>query len=110
MTNLMTDDGMDDPDKDPVEPANLRFLRRLVTVLTGVMICGVILIIALVVIRFNDTPPDLPEVITLPDGARATAFTRGDGWFAVVTDTDEILIFDRITGQLTQTIQIESAR
>jgi hypothetical protein len=98
---------MDDPDDVPVEPANIRFLRRLVTVLTGVMIGGVLLIIGLVVIRFNDAPPDLPEIISLPDGARATAFTRGTDWFAVVTDADEILIFDRITGQLRQTVRID---
>jgi hypothetical protein len=99
---------MENLDELPPEPANLRFLRRLVTVLTGVMIGGLLLIIALVVIRFNDAAPDLPDVITLPDGARATAFTRGTGWYAVVTDADEILVFDRMTGQLRQRITIET--
>ncbi len=106
MVNSMVFDDMDDPDETPVEPANLRFLRRLVTVLTSVMIGGLLLIIGLVVIRFNDAPPDLPDVITLPGGATATAFTRGADWYAVVTDADEILIFDRVTGQLRQTILV----
>ena len=95
-----------EPEAESPEPSNLRFLRRLVTVLTGVMIAGVLLIIALIVIRFNDTPPPLPEIIELPDGTTATAFTQADGWFAVVTSDNRILIFDRITGQIRQTVEI----
>lgn len=95
------------PDEEVKEPANLRFLRRLVTVLTAVMIGGVLMIIALIVMRFNAPPPDLPAEIALPSGARALAFTQGPDWYAVVTQADEILIFDRITGQLRQTIKIE---
>lgn len=90
------------------EPPQLRFLRRLVTVLTAVMIGGVVLIIALLVIRLNSAPDLLPQTITLPDGARATAFTQGEGWYAVVTDQNEILIFDRLRGTLRQSIQIET--
>lgn len=89
------------------EPANLRFLRRLVTVLTATMIGGVILIIALIVMRFNAPPPDLPQTITLPGGAKAISFTQGPDWYAVVTDADEILIYDRITGQLRQSITVD---
>ncbi len=48
---------------DPIEPANLRFLRRLVTVLTATMIGGLLVIIALIVIRFSDRAPDLPDSI-----------------------------------------------
>ncbi|QJF50696.1 DUF6476 family protein [Roseobacter ponti] len=99
---------MENPESetDAPEPANLRFLRRLVTVLTGVMTGGVLLIIALIVIRFYDAPPPLPEEILLPEGAAATAFTQGDGWYAIVTDDNRILIYDRVTGQLEQTIAI----
>ena len=71
------------------------------------MIGGVVLIIGLIVIRFYDVPPPLPESIALPDGAQATAFTQGSDWFAIVTDDDRILIFDRVTGKLQQTITIE---
>jgi len=91
------------------EPANLRFLRVLVTVLTAVMIGGVVLIIALIVMRFNQTPPLLPSEITLPDGIEAHAITQGSDWFAIVTTDDEILIFDRLTGQMRQSVQITPA-
>lgn len=83
------------------------------TVLTVTMIGGVLAIVALLVIRLSDdTPPQpglapLPEAITLPEGARATAFTQGADWFAVVTGDDRILIYDRATGALRQTVRIE---
>lgn len=95
------------PDEEVAEPANLRFLRRLVTVLTATMIGGVLLIVVLIVIRFHDVPPELPGRISLPDGAEALAFTQGPDWFAVVTTDDVILIFDRVTGELRQTISID---
>lgn len=91
----------------PPEPATLRFLRRLVTLLTATMILGVLLIIVLIVMRFRDVPPPLPETLSLPEGARAVSFTQGPDWYAVVTDRDEILIFDRITGRLTQSVRID---
>ena len=71
------------------------------------MIGGVLLIIGLIVIRFYDVPPVLPETLTLPGGASAVSFTQGPKWYAVVTDTDQILVFDRITGELRQTIDLE---
>lgn len=92
---------------DPLEPPNIKFLRRLVTALTATMIFGLLVVIALLVIRFRDTAPDLPQAITLPDGEKAQAFTQGTGWYAVVTQTDKIMIFDRMTGTLRQTIEIE---
>jgi hypothetical protein len=94
-------------DKHTPEPANLRFLRRLVTLLTATMIGGVLLIIVLIVMRFRDVPPVLPDTLSLPEGARALSFTQGPDWFAVVTDQDHILIFDRVTGALTQTVVID---
>ncbi|MEP2640554.1 DUF6476 family protein [Roseobacter sp.] len=95
------------PEGPAQEPANLRFLRRLVTVLTATMIGGVILIIVLIVMRFNAPPPDLPDTIVLPGGARAISFTQGPDWYAVVTDAGTIVIYDRVTGQLRQTITVE---
>ncbi|KAJ02461.1 hypothetical protein JQV19_13370 [Sulfitobacter mediterraneus] len=91
---------------DPIEPANLRFLRRLVTVLTTVMICGVLVVIGLLVTRLNRDSPILPQEIALPEGASAVAFTQGPDWYAVVTDRNEIIIFDRLTGKLRQTVQV----
>ena len=96
-----------DPELPPAEPANLKFLRRLVTALTITMIAGVLLIIVLIVMRFYDVPPVLPETLTLPDGAAAVSFTQGPGWYAVVTDADQILVFDRVTGRLTQTVDLK---
>ncbi|MCH2094742.1 MAG: DUF6476 family protein [Rhodobacteraceae bacterium] len=98
----------DTPETDPVdEPANLKFLRLLVTVLTGTMIAGLLVILTLIVIRYTDRRTPLPEVITLPDGAMAATFTYGPDWYAVVTTDDRILIFNRETGKLAQTIQIK---
>ena len=93
----------------PIEPANLKFLRRLVTVLTGTMIVGVVVIIGLIVMRITSEPARmaLPDSITLPDGVRATAFTVGAGWYAVVSGDNEILIYDQTSGELRQTIKIE---
>lgn len=70
------------------------------------MICGVLVVVALLVTRLNDDKPILPEQIALPDGARANAFTQGPDWYAIVTDHNQILIYDRLTGQLTQTVDI----
>ncbi len=95
------------PPPEGFEPANIRFLRRLVTLLTATMIAGLLAIVALIVIRFSAAPDlVLPDALTLPDGAQALAFTQGADWYAVVTD-DEILIYDRATGQLRQTVRIE---
>ncbi len=72
------------------------------------MIAGLLVIIALFVIRFSDRPAPLPGAITLPDGSTPAAFTMTDRWYAVVTEADEILIFDRDTGTLLQTLAIEA--
>ena len=94
---------------EPVEPANLKFLRLLVTSLTAIMIVGVLVVIALLVTRLRDTGPQLPAEITLPDGARATAFTQGQGWYAVVTDDNRLLVFNRTSGALVQERAITAA-
>ena len=85
----------------------LRYLKALVTILTVTMILGFLTIVALFVMRFSAmNKAELPDEITLPDGAKAQAFTRGDDWFAVVTEDDEILIYGKATGNLRQRIQI----
>lgn len=88
-------------------PPGLRWLKRLVIGLTGVMILGFLVLIAALVIRLNADPLPLPDRISLPDGVTALAFTQGTDWFAVVTDAETILIYDRATSTLRQTVQIE---
>ncbi len=89
------------------EPPNLRFLRLLVTILTAVMIGGLLSIVGLLVIRFSKSPPVVPDSITLPDGTTAEAFTMGADWYAVVTGEGQILIFDRASGALRQSVTLE---
>ena len=98
---------MDDDPTPGQDPPQLRFLRRLVTVLTATMILGVLTIVALLVIRLQ-TPSSLalPDSIALPDGTQVTAFTQGTGWFAVVTADNKLLIFHRQNGTLLQTVEI----
>lgn len=79
----------------------------MVTVLTAVMIFGVVVVIGLLVTRLSRDTPVLPSEIALPDGAKATAFTQSADWYAVVTDQDQILIFDRMTGALKQTVDVD---
>ena len=85
----------------------LRYLKALVTILTVTMILGFLTIVGLFVMRFAEmNRVALPDQITLPDGSVATAFTQGEGWFAVVTEDDQILIYSRVTGNLRQRIEI----
>ncbi|MGB0960876.1 MAG: DUF6476 family protein [Halocynthiibacter sp.] len=100
---------MTDAPEDYVEPLNLKFLRRLVTVLMITMIVGLVVLIGLFVTRFPkldaQTMP-FPAQIELPEGATVTAITKGDGWYAVVTSQNQILIFDAATDKLRQTVGI----
>ncbi|KEO56425.1 DUF6476 family protein [Thioclava pacifica] len=83
-------------------PPDLRFLKLLVTVLAGVMIAGLVAIVALLVIRLK-TPsplPELPAAITLPQGAQAEAVTFARSYVVVVTDQGAVLVFDKAGKQL----------
>lgn len=94
------------PEGDDGLPGHLALLRRLVTVLTIVMICGFLVLIVALVIRLNAAPPPLPDRIALPEGVAPRAFTRGEGWYAVVTDDDRILIYNATTGALSQEVAV----
>ncbi|GAA6196449.1 hypothetical protein NBRC116598_18930 [Pseudophaeobacter arcticus] len=100
---------MTDPSKPEIqdEPPQLKFLRRLVTTLTVVMIGGLVLVVSLLVIRLSADSPTLPSKITLPVGTTARAVTFGSGWIAVVTTDDQILILDPDSQAVRQTIDIE---
>jgi Family of unknown function (DUF6476) len=90
-------------------PPSLRWLKWMVITLAGVMILGFLVLIAALVIRLNADPLPLPEKISLPEGVTALAFTQGTDWFAVVTDDNRILIYDRATNGLRQTIEVTPA-
>ena len=79
----------------------------MVMLLTAVMIGGVLVTFALIVIRLSDRTPTLPDQVELPDGAGAQAVTIGNNWFAVVTDDNRILIFDKTTGKQRQEIALD---
>ncbi len=104
-----------DPDTDPgpqapspAELRGLRLLRVLVTILTGVMIVGIVALVVLMARGLDrmsppagQTPartpaplPALPDTLELPAGASVQAVTAGPGWWAVVTQAGEILLFD----------------
>ncbi len=97
------------PEPGPLpEPANLRFLRRLVTTLTAVMILGLLVILSLLVIRLNTAPAPLtlPEAITLPGGARAAAVTLAPDHVVVLTEGQRVLVYDR-GGELLREIALD---
>jgi hypothetical protein len=100
---------MQEPDEPEQNVPHLTFLRRLVTILTLTMIVGIIALVTLIFIRFQDeaTPVALPDSIMLPDGKRPVAFTQTHKWYAIVTDDNHIMVFDR-AGALLQTIKVSA--
>ncbi len=92
-------------------PPSLRLLKALVIILTLTMIGGVITIVALLVTRMPAPGPAtpaalvLPDQIALPGGERAIAVTKGEGWFAIVTDDNRILIYNP-DGSLRQDLRL----
>ena len=72
------------------------------------MIGGIIMLVTLVFMRFQDAPGPLglPRSILLPDGSTPLAFTKGEDWYAVVTNNAQILVYD-LNGFLFQTINVE---
>lgn len=107
---------MHDPEQpQPLpEPPNLRFLRRLVTTLTAVMILGLLTIVALFVIRFSGDRtgpvlPPLPDALALPADAVPLAVTRAPDWIAVVTTDGAVLILSPDGRTLRQTLRLDPA-
>jgi len=90
-----------------MDTALLKFLKVLVTVLTLTMIAGVVTIVVLIVIRYRQTPPDFPSVLTLPAGTTPEAYTQTKDWYAIVTDDSRVLIYSRVTQKLVREIQLE---
>ena len=86
----------------------MRFIKWLVVVLTSVMILGLLVIIGLLVTRIGMAPAPLalPNEITLPEGARAEALTLSRDWIIVLTDTDDVLVYDRRSGALRHSMDL----
>ena len=88
----------------------MRILRYLVLAMTIIFIVGFTIIVTVVYLQFvkaqNGFKIDLPDIVELPEGARAQAFTQGRGWYAVVTQENKILVFDSKSGELTQSVDI----
>lgn len=93
--------------EDPAMPPDVRFVKRLVVVLTSVMIAGLVLIVGLLAMRVTQTPPALtmPDSIDLPAGITPDAVTLAPDWVLVLTE-NEILLFDRATGALSHRIAL----
>ncbi|MCF3974718.1 DUF6476 family protein [Paracoccus salsus] len=94
---------MDTKDNDWNDAAKavpeLRFLKTLVTGLSLVMGLGMIALVVLLWLRLDRPPlPDLPDQISLPEGARVTAVTFAADHIVVLTEADEVLIYDRSGG------------
>ena len=73
------------------------FLKWLVIVLMVTMIGGVITIVALLVTRMPEGGSvGVPEAVVLPEGERATAVTVAEEMLLVVTESQRLLVFDRM--------------
>lgn len=97
------------PDDDPAPPlpAVVRVLQWLVIGLTASMMLGVIAVVTVVVTRFpKPATPPLPEALVLPPGAVPLSVAQGRDWVGITTTDDRILIYDRLTGALRQTVTL----
>lgn len=96
-------------DIETPEPANLRFLRVLVTVLTAVMIAGLIAVVALLVTRLPGAAITVPSALALPEGADPLAVTQmPSGW--LVTTTDGRVLLFAPDGTLSREVSLEVRR
>ena len=86
-------------------PPSIKFLKLLVTLLAGVMIVGFVIIVCVFVINFRKSHALIPATLELPDDIIPIAYTQTRNWYAIVTDDDEILIFDN-TGNEIQKIKV----
>ena len=75
------------------------------------MICGIITLVFLIVIKMKDLNNDfsinIPKEIILPDNKVAKAFTISTDWYAIVTENNEILIYDSNTNNIQQVVKIK---
>ena len=86
----------------------VRYLKWLVTALSVTMIAGFIVLVTVVVMRFNQgsAPTAFPEAIALPDGVTAQAVTRGPDFLLVVSENGRVFVFSPDGQTLRQEIGI----
>ena len=99
--------------ENSIEPAGLKWLKILVAVLTVTLIIGFLTIVGMFIYRFNSIGDDavmspLPDQINLPQGVEINAFTQAEDWFLILTSENELLIYDRGTHKLIQTVRIQN--
>ena len=106
MEKLNMDKDDQPPNADFQLPRNLRFLQRLVTLLTVSMILGILTIAALLAFKLRSENIDFPQTLTLPKGTKPIAYTQTKDWYSVITDTNEILIYKN-DGTLIKSITVQ---
>jgi hypothetical protein len=90
------------------DAALVRYLKWLVTALSVTMIAGFIVLVTVVVMRFNQgtTPAAWPETLALPEGVTAQAVTRGPDFLVVVSEDGRVFVFSPDGQTLRQEIEI----
>ena len=89
---------------NPTEPANLQFLRRLVTTLTATMIVGLIAIFTVLVIRLQSPVAIFPEITALPQGTKVLSGTRSENELSVIDQNRKMYLFS-LDGKKLQHVQ-----
>jgi len=96
---------------DPDLPPHLRQLRLLVTVLTVVMIAGVITITGLLVIRLSDSGPApvlvSPDRFALPADVGLVSYSILGAQTVLIGDDRVVRVFDTDTGALVREIPLD---
>ena len=106
MEKLIMDKDDQPPNADFQLPRNLRFLQRLVTLLTVSMIAGILIIAALLAFKLRSENINFPQTLTLPDGTKPIAFTQTKDWYSIITEANEILIYKN-DGTLIRSIKVQ---
>ena len=109
MEKLIMDKDDQPPNANIQLPRNLRFLQRLVTLLTVSMIVGILTIAALLAFKLRSENINFPQTQTHPDGTKPKAFTQTKDWYSVITDKNEILIYKN-DGTLIKSITVEDLK
>ena len=107
MEKFIMDKDDQPPNADFQLPRNLRFLQRLVTLLTVSMIAGILIIAALLALKLRSENINFPQTLTLPNGTKPIAFTQTKDWYSVITDEDQILIYKN-DGTLIRSITVQN--